>query len=200
MFCFGIACLLTKGGYLFQNSLLRILLSFYAPKSKFPPQPAGCPVHFLVINGPNLAHTGKREPLLYGSVPMEALPALMDSYFTHNAPRFTFFQSNHEGALIDYIEHTWQENQTPTASHTDGIIINAGALTHTSLALADCLGWVKIPFVEVHISHVMARAETEPIRGQSFLARYSLGLISGFGLHSYALAALALAQHLSPAS
>ncbi len=116
-----------------------------------------------------------------------------------NAPHLSFFQSNHEGAIIDEIERVWQENQNPhPAPHPiDGIILNAGALTHTSLALADCLAWVGIPFVEVHISNVMARAETEPIRAQSYIARHALGVISGFGLHGYALAALALSQHIS---
>lgn len=157
-------------------------------------------MHFLVINGPNLAHIGKREPHIYASASMSALPGLVESYFMGNAPQLSFFQSNHEGAIIDEIERVWQENQNPALPNTiDGIILNAGALTHTSLALADCLAWVGIPFVEVHISNVMARAETEPIRAQSFTARHALGVISGFGLQSYALAALALANHVSQA-
>ena len=97
------------------------------------------------------------------------------------------FQSNSEGALIDRLEEAWK-------AKVDGIVLNAGAYTHTSLALADCLAWIKIPCVEVHLSNVHARQSA--IRHTSLIARHCIGAIAGFGIMSYALAVQALWQRL----
>lgn len=140
---------------------------------------------FLILNGPNLAHIGEREPDIYGSQGLDVLPVLMNRLLGSKAAeiRFSFYQNNSEGALIDRLEKTREDG-------THGLIINAGAYTHTSLALADCLAWIGLPYVEVHLSNVFARAEE--IRRQSYLAAKAIGCISGFGLMSYALAAQAL--------
>lgn len=143
----------------------------------------------LVLNGPNLGHLGQRQPDVYGVLGMEAVPDLVRRVLgtQADAVQLTFFQSNSEGALIDRLELAWQK-----AIH--GIVFNAGAYTHTSLAVADCLAWIKIPCVEVHISNVHAR--TTPLRQTSLMARHCLGSIAGFGLLGYALAVQALVQHL----
>jgi len=130
-----------------------------------------------IINGPNLNMLGKREPSVYGSVSFE-------SYFEDLKNEFgniilDYFQSNHEGALIDYIQKTGFEY--------DGIILNAGAYTHTSVAIADAIRSITAPVVEVHISNVHKR---ETFREHSYIAPVALGTISGFGLHSYKLALL----------
>ena len=98
------------------------------------------------------------------------------------ALRLDFFQSNHEGALLDRLELANKEK-------IDGIVLNAGAYTHSSLALADCLAWIKIPCIEVHLSKLAAR---EKIRHKSLIAPHTTGVISGFGILSYALAVQAL--------
>ncbi|MEG2172565.1 MAG: type II 3-dehydroquinate dehydratase [Desulfovibrionaceae bacterium] len=141
----------------------------------------------LVANGPNLGALGERQPEIYGHRGMRDLPDMVtnllgaDTFLT-----LEFFQSNHEGALIDRLEQARQQG-------TSGIVLNAGALTHTSLALADCLAWIKVPTVEVHISNVLAREE--PIRQKSFIGRHVIGVIAGFGIASYALAIQALMLH-----
>ena len=143
----------------------------------------------LVINGPNLGFLGQRQPDVYGSQGMDALPDLVERLLGDGARRIrlTLFQSNGEGALIDRLEEAWK-------SKTDGLVLNAGAYTHTSLALADCLAWIKIPCVEVHLSNVHARASA--IRHQSLIARHCIGAIAGFDIMSYALAVQALWQRL----
>lgn len=146
-------------------------------------------MELLVVNGPNLGHLGLRQPEIYGTLGMDALPALVERMLGPAATsiRLSQFQSNSEGAIIDRLEEAWK-------ARVDGMIINAGALTHTSLALADCLAWIKIPCVEVHLSNVHARAET--IRHTSLIAKHCIGAIAGFGIMSYALAVQALWQHL----
>jgi len=141
----------------------------------------------LIVNGPNLGALGIRQPEIYGSQGMDAVPGLV---FTLLGPRaeqaqLDFFQSNHEGVLLDRLEQAHHEGQ-------NGIVLNAGAYTHTSLALADCLAWIRVPCVEVHISNVFAR---ETVRRQSMLARHTVGVISGFGVLGYALAVQALVHH-----
>ena len=142
---------------------------------------------FLVVNGPNLGALGIRQPEIYGQQGMDALPGLVFDLLgpRANQAQLNFFQSNHEGILLDRLEQSHHEGQ-------DGIVLNAGAYTHTSLALADCLAWIRVPCVEVHISNVFAR---ETIRQQSMLARHTVGVISGFGLLGYALAVQALVHH-----
>ncbi|MDR2469092.1 MAG: type II 3-dehydroquinate dehydratase [Tannerella sp.] len=133
-----------------------------------------------IINGPNLNLLGKREPSVYGSDTFETcLEALKAAYPQYG---IDYFQSNAEGELIDRIH---------AAGFTvAGIILNAGAYTHTSLALYDAIKAVPAPVVEVHLSNVYAR---EPFRQHSFIAAACKGVISGFGLDSYRLAVEALA-------
>lgn len=143
----------------------------------------------LVVNGPNLGALGQRQPEIYGHKGMDALPEMLASLLgADNKVHLEFFQSNHEGALIDRLEQARQQG-------THGIVLNAGAFTHTSLALADCLAWIQVPTVEVHISNVLARQET--IRQKSFIGRHVIGVIAGFGIASYALAVQALLLHFS---
>ncbi|UOQ51378.1 type II 3-dehydroquinate dehydratase [Hymenobacter cellulosivorans] len=132
-------------------------------------------MQILIINGPNLNLLGRREPGIYGTRSFEAyLPELREAF-----PDFTleYFQSNHEGELIDKI------HEVGFTYH--GIILNAGAYTHTSLALADALAAIDSPVVEVHLSNVAAREE---IRHKSLIAKNCIGSISGFKLDSYRLA------------
>ncbi|MBU1003118.1 MAG: 3-dehydroquinate dehydratase [Proteobacteria bacterium] len=143
----------------------------------------------LILNGPNLGHLGQREPEIYGSQGMDDVPRLVDALLADRAGdvALTFFQANGEGELIDRLELAREQG-------VSGIVFNAGAYTHTSLALADSLAWIGIPCVEVHISNVWARPET--IRHQSFMAARVVGVIAGFGIDSYALAVAALMNRL----
>ncbi len=141
----------------------------------------------LVVNGPNLGYLGKRQPEIYGTESMDDLPELVGEVLgQEKAARmeFQYFQGNGEGEIIDRLELAWKDG-------VDGIILNAGAYTHTSLALADCLAWIGIPCVEVHLSNVLARTD-EPLRQISHIGKRAIGVIAGFGLSSYALAAQAL--------
>jgi 3-dehydroquinate dehydratase-2 len=144
----------------------------------------------LVVNGPNLGRLGERQPEIYGTLGMDALPELVAELLgdAATAIRLDFFQANSEGALIDRLE-------LAKDAAVDGVVLNAGAYTHTSLALADCLAWIKLPCVEVHLSNIWART-SDPIRQQSFIGKHCLGVIAGFGLTSYALAVQALWLHL----
>ena len=143
---------------------------------------------FLILNGPNLGHLGIRQPEIYGVIGMDAVPSLVNRLLGERAEkiRLLFEQKNGEGELIDRLERAREEGIA-------GVVFNAGAYTHTSLALADCLAWIDIPTVEVHISNVFAREEA--IRKQSFMAAHVVGVISGFGIMSYALAVQALLAH-----
>lgn len=144
----------------------------------------------LVLNGPNLGALGRRQPEIYGHEGLDAVPGLVRELLGTAADEveLIFFQSNHEGALIDRLEQARAEG-------LDGVAFNAGAFTHTSLALADCLAWIRLPCVEVHVSNVFARTE-DPIRQHSYMAKHCLGVVSGFGLGSYALAVQALVLHI----
>ncbi len=144
-------------------------------------------MEILIINGPNLGHLGVRQPEIYGVQGMDAVPALVAALLGPNAAavRLAFFQSNSEGALIDRLEQAWKER-------VEGIVINPGAYTHTSLALADCLAWIGIPYVEVHLSNLAARPE--PMRHTSLTAPRAIGTLAGFGVLGYALAVQALWQ------
>lgn len=146
----------------------------------------------LVLNGPNLGHLGKRQPEIYGADGMDQVPGLVDKLLGDRASdvNLVFDQYNGEGELIDRLERAREEGVA-------GVAFNAGAYTHTSLALADCLAWIDIPTVEVHISNVWARPET--IRHQSYMAAQVVGVISGFGINSYALAVAALVEHIENA-
>ena len=129
----------------------------------------------LVINGPNLNLVGKREPDIYGSVSVLDYLKTVETRFPE--VQLHYFQSNHEGDLLDKIHELGYD--------VDGIVINAGALTHTSIALRDALAAVPAPAVEVHISNVYAR---EKFRQHSYLSAKCKGVIAGLGLTGYELA------------
>ena len=129
----------------------------------------------LILNGPNLNLLGKREPGVYGSQSFEDYLQELRNLFPDQ--ELHYFQSNHEGALIDKIHEI--------GFSFDGIIINAGAYTHTSIALADALSAVTTPAVEVHISNIHAR---EAFRHHSYLTSRCKGMICGLGLKGYELA------------
>lgn len=137
--------------------------------------------HLLIINGPNLNLLGRREPGIYGSATMEScLDSLRKRY--ESVAEIDYFQSNHEGDIIDRIHQAG-------FGECDGVILNAGAYTHTSLAIADAIAAVEVPVVEVHISNVHSREE---IRHRSLISGVCRGVIAGFGSDSYRLAVEAL--------
>lgn len=129
----------------------------------------------LILNGPNLNLLGKREPGVYGNQSFEDYFATLKGLFSDI--ELHYFQSNHEGALIDKIHEV--------GFTFDGIVINAGGYTHTSIALADALSAVTTPAIEVHISNIHAR---EPFRHHSYLTSRCKGMICGLGLKGYELA------------
>ena len=135
----------------------------------------------LIINGPNLNLLGVREPGIYGSRGFEEY--LEELRAQYGAESIDYFQSNHEGDLIDKIHEVGFDRQYI------GIAFNAGAYTHTSLAIADAISAVKVPVVEVHISNVHAR---EAIRHTSLISPVCCGVIAGFGVDSYRLAVEAI--------
>ena len=130
----------------------------------------------LIINGPNLNLLGTREPEIYGNQTfIQYLDTLINSF--KDSIAISYFQSNHEGELIDKLHET--------GFSIDGIILNAGGLTHTSVALGDAIAAIKTPVIEVHISNVHAREE---FRHHSFLSAKCRGVIVGLGLKGYELA------------
>lgn len=139
----------------------------------------------LLLNGPNLNLLGLREPGLYGATTLEAIEAALRGEAAGLGVELDCFQSNHEGGLVDRIH--------AARAQVDGILINAGAYTHTSIALRDALLAVSIPFVELHLSNVHAR---EPFRHHSYLADKAIGVLCGFGPGSYSLALQGLVGHL----
>jgi 3-dehydroquinate dehydratase II len=138
-----------------------------------------------IINGPNLNLLGKREPHLYGTICFEDYLDKLKKEELFSGLKITYYQSNHEGGLIDVL-HTIGFDQ-------DGIIINAGAYSHTSVAIADAIRAVTSPAIEVHLTNIYAR---EGFRCNSFIAPVCIGSISGFGLFSYKLALLSLVSLL----
>jgi len=148
-------------------------------------------LNILILNGPNLGHIGKRQPEIYGSQTMDDMPALLEKTMGKAAEGITLthFQSNSEGGLIDRLERAREEG-------VDGVVFNAGAYTHTSLAIADCLAWIEVPCVEVHISNIWARTD-QPLRQQSLMGQQCVGVIAGFGILGYALGVQALYERLA---
>lgn len=131
----------------------------------------------VVINGPNLNRLGKREPEVYGRDTLGDINARIAAHAKSAGLEVEFFQSNHEGDLIDCIHDA--------ADSALGIILNPGGLTHTSVALRDAVSSVSIPVIEVHISNIFAR---EPFRHQSMVSGACRGVISGLGATGYILA------------
>ena len=139
----------------------------------------------LVLNGPNLNLLGTREPEIYGSTTLDDIERECARILDGKDIRLHFVQSNHEGRLIDEIH---------AADGRDiGIILNAGAYTHSSVALHDAIAAVSIPVIEVHLSNIHAR---EAFRHRSLIAPACLGQIAGFGAQVYPLAIRALLAHL----
>ena len=143
-------------------------------------------MQLLVLHGPNLNLLGQREPGLYGCSTLVAIDACLVRQATELGVGLACFQSNHEGALVERIQQASGEGVA-------GILINAAAYTHTSVAIRDALLAVAIPFVELHLSNTHAR---EPFRHRSLLADKALGVICGFGASSYSLALSGLVQQL----
>jgi len=142
-------------------------------------------VRLLVLHGPNLNLLGFREPEIYGHTTLAQVDARLAELAKERGAQLESFQSNHEGALIDRIH--------AARGHTDGIIINPGGLTHTSVSLRDALSAVPVPVVEVHLSNIHAREE---FRHESLIAPIALGQICGLGAAGYELALRALLDRL----
>lgn len=139
----------------------------------------------LVLNGPNLNLLGTRQPEVYGATTLSDIESACAAHAKSLALEVEFFQSNHEGALIDAIHDA--------AGKHSGLIINAGGFTHTSIAIMDALLSVGLPTVEVHLSNIHKREE---FRQRSYIASASIGQICGFGLQGYLLGLSALHAHL----
>ena len=139
-----------------------------------------------VLHGPNLNLLGSREPEIYGRASLREIDERISAAGRELKAEIRSIQSNHEGALIDWVQ--------AQAGEVDGFLVNAAAYTHTSVALADALAASRRPFIEVHLSNVHAR---EPFRHKSLLAARALGIVSGFGADSYLLALRGLVTHLA---
>jgi 3-dehydroquinate dehydratase-2 len=145
-------------------------------------------MQIAVLNGPNLNLLGQREPEVYGRTSLAEIEAMMREAAGPLGVEISWFQTNHEGQLVEAVQRL--------AGHADGALINAAALTHSSLALRDALLAVRIPFVELHLSNIFAR---EPERRHSMIADLALGMVTGFGAQSYLLALHALVGRLRAA-
>jgi 3-dehydroquinate dehydratase-2 len=145
-------------------------------------------MRIAVLNGPNLNLLGQREPEVYGRTTLPEIEALVREAARGHGVELDWFQTNHEGALVDAVQ--------ALRGRVDGALINAAALTHSSLALRDALLAVRVPFVELHLSNIFAR---EPERRHSMIADLALGMVTGFGPQSYLLALEALMGRLRAA-
>lgn len=142
----------------------------------------------LVLHGPNLNLLGHREPGIYGRETLESISRSLQDAAVQLGVQLESFQTNHEGALVDAIHGAMGVQ--------DGLLINPGAYTHTSVALRDAIAAVALPTVEVHLSNVYRR---ESFRHHSYIAPVAVGQISGFGAFSYVLGLHALVHHLTQA-
>jgi 3-dehydroquinate dehydratase II len=145
-------------------------------------------MRIAVLNGPNLNLLGQREPELYGRATLSQIENMVREAAGRLGAEIDWFQTNHEGALIDAVQGL--------RGRVDGALINAAALTHSSLGLRDAVLAVQIPFVELHLSNIFAR---EPERRHSVIADLAVGMITGFGPQSYLLALQALVGRLRAA-
>ena len=143
-------------------------------------------MNILLINGPNLNLLGTREPEIYGNKTLHDIEKELNIAAESKGTFLECFQSNHEGEIVDKIQYS--------VNKTQGILINAGAFTHTSISIRDALIGSKIPFVELHISNIFSR---EDFRKESFLTDKAIGIISGFGIFSYSLALDGIIEYLS---
>ena len=142
-------------------------------------------MRIAVLNGPNLNLLGQREPEVYGRTTLPRSRRMVRDAARAQGAEIEWFQTNHEGALVDAVQGL--------RGRADGALINAAALTHSSLALRDALLAVRVPFVELHLSNIFAR---EPERRHSVIADLAIGMVTGFGAQSYLLALQALVGRL----
>ncbi|MDE0475049.1 MAG: type II 3-dehydroquinate dehydratase [Gammaproteobacteria bacterium] len=143
-------------------------------------------MRIAIVHGANLRMLGRREPEVYGSDTLEDINRRLRALAEELSVEIEVFQSNSEGAILDYLEEA--------APRIDGVLINPGAFTHTSVALRDALAGIDRPFVEVHLSNPAAR---ESFRRRSYLAPVAAGVVAGFRTESYLLALRGLLAHLS---
>jgi 3-dehydroquinate dehydratase II len=143
-------------------------------------------VRIAVLSGPNLNLLGRRETVVYGRATLAQIEDRLRGLASELGVELETFQSNAEGALIDYIHEA--------SDRVDGFVVNAGGLTHTSVSLRDALSGIGLPFVEVHLSNPSAR---EPFRHQSLLSDRALGVVTGFGAESYLLGLRGLIARLA---
>lgn len=143
------------------------------------------PMRIAVVHGPNLDLLGDREPALYGHVRLADIDRRLAAIGRELGALVSTYQSNHEGAIIDHLH--------ALRGRCDGLLVNAAALTHTSVGVRDALAALGTPFIEVHLSNVFAR---EPFRHHSYLSDIARGLVCGFGADSYELALRGLAAAL----
>jgi len=143
-------------------------------------------ISILVLNGPNLNLLGTRQPEVYGSTTLADVEAMCAEKAKALGIAVECRQSNHEGTLVDWIHEARGRHQ--------GIVINAGAYTHTSIALHDAIASVELPVAEVHVSNIHQR---EAFRHVSYISKVSVGMVCGFGPYGYLLALDALAHRLS---
>ena len=143
-------------------------------------------MRIAIINGPNLNLLGRREPDVYGKDTLEDIHSEVKSLGEELGIEIETFQSNSEGDILDFLE--------AVANRADGLLVNPGGLTHTSVALRDGLLALGLPFVEVHLSNTASR---EKFRHHSFIAPLSIGIVMGFGLNSYLLALRGLVAHIT---
>ena len=139
----------------------------------------------LILNGPNLNLLGSRQPEIYGTTTLGDIEGMCRAHAERIGVSLDFAQSNHEGILIDAL-HDARDSK-------DGVILNAGAYTHTSIALMDAIRSIELPVIELHLSNIHAR---EAFRQTSYISPVAVGLICGFGRRGYTLAMDALYSHL----